>query len=143
MNIFIGAVFGVLFFMFLSLFFLGIERVKAKKRIQKEIDSRTINHFSKGQSDTVNVISKTGKLLFCFWEGTTFQFVSEKTESALTNAVKFFCPISGESEVFLISIQNSRTLDVIRGLSYQNENIPDPDCSFYQTTRELFEQECG
>lgn len=132
MNIFIGAVFGVLFFMFLSLFFLGIERVKAKKRIQKEIDSRTINHFSKGQSDTVNVISKTGKLLFCFWDGTTFKYVfSGKIEPDFTRAVKFCCPVGGESEVFLISQNDSKTLGVIKGLSEKKENLPDPDEIFF------------
>jgi len=129
----VKAILVVLSFIAVCSFLFGIFRgyVEDKDKKQQEIDSRTINLFSKGQSDTVNVISKTGKLLFCFWDGTTFQFVSEKTKNAFTHAVKFCCPVGGESEVFLISQNDSRTLGVIKGLSEKKENLPDPDEIFF------------
>ncbi|MBU4480421.1 hypothetical protein KKG48_03205, partial [Patescibacteria group bacterium] len=97
--------------------------VRRGKRKQKELDSRTIDHFTRGSIDgCVSIISKTNSPLFSFEEGSEYHFVSEDTGNAFLNAVVFVCPCGDKSPVLLVTHNNSFTLDVIKGLSYQNKN---------------------
>lgn len=97
--------------------------LERKNRKQREIDSRTIDHFQKSSFDgNIKVISKTGYLLFSFEDGTKYNFVSEDTGDTFLHAVVFVCPCGDKSPVLLISHKDSLTLDVIKGLNYQNEN---------------------